>query len=99
MRELPGVKQIHHGIYNDPKDHENLIHGVKTKGSDHVNDCIKGNNLNGINFFKNEIAENKYIRKNKEPLGKSIVRNYTFPEKINANENFKFGIPTVGCTI
>ena len=87
---------MHPGVFNDPKDHEYLIHGVKTLGSDHVNDCIKNKNLNGINFFKNEINENKYHRNQREPLGQSIIRNYVFPEKCT-NENFKFGMPTTGC--
>jgi hypothetical protein len=61
-----------------------------------VTDCIKGRNLLGVNFFKNQISESKYLRNQKEPLGKSIVRNYQFPEKV-LEENFKFGIPTTGC--
>ena len=40
-RQRVGVKQLHPGIYDDPKDYENLVHGIKTKYSDHVPDCIK----------------------------------------------------------
>ena len=97
-KETPGVKQLHYGVYNDPKDHENLIHGVKTLDSDHVNDCIKGNNLNGVNYFLNEIKENKYSRLQREPLGKSIIRNYEFPEKVR-EDNFRFGAPNTGCNM
>ncbi len=96
-RETPGVKQLHHGIYNDPKDHEKIIHGVKTAESDHVDDCIKGSNLNGVNYFLNEIKENKYSRLQREPLGKSIIRNYEFPEKTK-EDTFRYGLPTSGCT-
>lgn len=96
IREMPGVKQLHPGIFNDPKDYEDLIHGVKTQDSEHVDQCIKGSKLSGIKFFENEIKESKYARNNREPLGKSIIRNYEFPEKVR-EDNFKFGIPTTGC--
>jgi hypothetical protein len=95
-RETPGVKQLHYGIYNDPRDYENYIHGIKTSDSDHVNDCIYGRNLNGVNHFVNQIHEDKYIRNQREPLGQSIIRNYTFPDKVK-EESFKFGVPTTGC--
>lgn len=96
LKEVPGVKQIHYGIFNDPKDYEQMVHGVKTQKSDHVPDCIKGGNLNGINYFMNEIKEDKYASHKREPLGTSILRNYDFPERVK-NEDFKFGVPTVGC--
>lgn len=72
------------------------MHGVKTSESDHVNQCIIGSNLSGINHFINNIHENKYARNQREPLGKSIIRNYKFPEKIS-EEEFRFGVPTNGC--
>jgi len=96
LKEIPGVKQIHPGIYNDPKDWEEMIHGVKTAESDHVNQCIVGNNLSGIKHFVNNIYESKYERNNREPLGKSIIRNYKFPERLK-EEEFRFGVPTTGC--
>ena len=90
-----GVKQLHPGIYDDPKDYENLVHGVKTMNSDHVPDCIKGANIDGNKFFMNQLAESHYASSKREPLGKSIVRNYKFPEQVKEN-NFRFGIPTTG---
>ena len=92
---IPGIKQVHYGIYDDPKDYEDLVHGVPTKGSDHVPDCIKGSNLNGNKYFMNLIAESQYPSAKREPLGRSIVRNYKFPEEVK-DANFRFGIPTVG---
>jgi hypothetical protein len=74
------------------------MHGVKTLESDHVDDCIKGNNLSGIKHFLNKINEDKYARNQREPLGKSIIRNYDFPQAVK-NEEFKFGIPTSGSNI
>jgi hypothetical protein len=94
-RQRVGVKQLHPGIFNDPKDYENLVHGVKTKHSDHVPDCIKGANIDGNKFFMNQLAESHYASSKREPLGKSIVRNYKFPEQVKEN-NFRFGIPTTG---
>lgn len=39
------------------------------------------------------MQEQKYSRLQREPLGKSIVRNYKFPEIIK-DEKFKFGLET-----
>lgn len=71
------------------------MHGVKTAQSDHVTDCIFGTNLNGIKYFINEMQEQKYTRCQREPLGKSIMRNYNFPEVIKENK-FRFGVETTG---
>lgn len=95
LREIPGKKQLHHGVFNDPKDHENLIHGKKTADSEHTNDCIYGTNLNGIQYFKNEMKEKQYKRSRKEPLGKTMERNYIFPPETRT-DGFKFGVPTKG---
>ena len=94
-RQKIGVKQLHPGIYDDPKDYENFVHGVPTAGSDHVPDCIKGANIDGNKFFMNQLAESHYASSKREPLGKSIVRNYKFPEIVK-NDDFRFGIPTTG---
>ena len=94
-RQRIGVKQLHPGIYDDPKDYENFVHGVPTAGSDHVPDCIKGANIDGNKFFMNQLAESHYASSKREPLGKSIVRNYKFPEIVKSDD-FKFGIPTTG---
>ena len=53
-RQRIGVRQLHPGIFDDPKDYEKLVHGVKTKESDHVPDCIKGANIDGNKFFMNQ---------------------------------------------
>ena len=94
-RQKVGVKQLHYGVYDDPKDYENLVHGIKTLDSDHVPDCIKGLNLDGNKYFMNQLNETNYASNKREPLGKSIVRNYKFPEVVKDN-NFRFGIPTTG---
>lgn len=95
-RQIPGKKQLHVGIYDDPKDYEQLVHGVPTALSDHVPDCIKGRNLSGTKYFINDIKENMFYASTKrEPLGKGIKRNYRFPTEVN-EKDFKFGIPTVG---
>ena len=90
-----GVKQLHPGIYDDPKFYEDLTHGMKSRPSDHVPDCIKGANIDGNKFFMNQLAESHYASKKREPLGKSLVRDYTFPEEVK-NEQFRFGVPTKG---
>ena len=95
LRQSVGVKQIHPGLYDDPRDYENLRHGITSKSSDHVPDLIKGLNLDGNKEFMNELSESRYASNKREPLGKSIVRNYKFPEVVKSND-FKFGIPTSG---
>ena len=95
LRDIPGKKELHYGIYNDPKDHENLTHGQKSANSDHTNDCIYGTNPNGAKYYMNEMKEKQYQRSQKEPLGKTMQRNYEFPNVVKSEE-FKFGVPTQG---
>jgi len=95
LRQRVGVRQIHPGIYDDPKDYESLTHGITTKSSDHVPDVIKGLNLDGNKDFMNQLSESRYASNKREPLGKSIVRNYNFPEVVKSAD-FKFGVPSSG---
>jgi hypothetical protein len=95
IRQIPGVRQYHRGVYEDPRDYEKLVHGVKTLESDHVPDCIKNPSLSGTKHFLNELNEKKYQRTWREPLGKGILRNYKFPDEVK-KDSFKFGIPTTG---
>lgn len=97
-KEVIGVKQLHYGIYDDDRSYENNVHGIKTLGSDHVNDCFKIKDSSGISYFLNQIKENKYHSNQREPLGKGIQRNYQFPDK-TTDKDFKFGISTTGCKI
>lgn len=39
--------------------------------------------------------EQKYAQAKREPLGKSLIRNYKFPEEVKKDE-FKFGLHTSG---
>ncbi len=98
LKGIPGIKQTHYGIFNDPKEYENYIHGQKTADSDHLKDCIYGTNLNGAKYYINQMNEKKYVRNQKEPLGKNMDRNYIFPEEVK-DENFKFGVPTPGSNL
>lgn len=95
LREKPGKKQLHPGIYEDAREYEQMVHGVKTLKSEHVKDCINSSNFDGIKYFMNNIQEQKYKRTQREPLGKSLVRNYEFPEKFK-KDTFAFGVPTTG---
>ena len=97
IRQRVGVKQIHPGIYDDPKDYENMVHGITSQSSDHVPDVIKGLNMDGNKYFMNQLAESNYASNKREPLGKSIVRNYNFPDTVK-KDGFKFGLPSTGFT-
>jgi hypothetical protein len=41
------------------------------------------------------MQEQKYARCQREPLGKSIMRNYKFPESVR-EDKFRFGVETTG---
>ena len=56
IRQRVGVRQLHPGIYDDPRDYESLRHGITTKSSDHVPDIIKGLNLDGTSGFMNDLS-------------------------------------------
>ena len=43
----------------------------------------------------NTLAESRYAQSKREPLGKSIVRNYEFTYTVK-KDGFRFGIPTKG---
>lgn len=94
IREIPGTKQYHRGIFDDPKDYESYIHGVKSKESLHVPDCIRSS-LDGTKLFLNQLKEKTYASSKREPLGHSIVRNYKFPDQVKS-PSFQFGLPTSG---
>lgn len=87
-----GVKQLHPGIYDDNHDYENLVHGNPSADSDHVYQLIKIPYLDGTKNFINNINESKYASNRREPLGRSIVRNYQFPEEVKLPK-FRFGLP------
>jgi hypothetical protein len=50
-------------------------------------------NKPGITGFINDLKEAKYASSNKEPLGKTISRNYKLPEECK-DDQFKYGKPT-----
>ena len=41
------------------------------------------------------MREQKYAKAKREPLGKSIMRNYIFPDSVK-EENFRYGVDTNG---
>ncbi|CAG9310738.1 unnamed protein product [Blepharisma stoltei] len=94
FNEEPGAKQIHYGIADDPLPPTNFTYGKKTHSSDHVHDVIKPNTLQGLTEFANKLKEDKYASSKREPLGKSMLRNYQMPSAVN-DPNFKFGVKTV----
>jgi len=44
----------------------------------------------------NEIKEGKYASQMKEPLGQGYKRGYNWPEPVQTNDKFAFGVPTIG---
>ena len=87
----PGISLVHYGKYYDEKKYDNIHHGIKSKDSLHVSDCIKGNNLQGMQNFVNQLKESNYASNAREPLGKSIERNYKFPNEVSNKDFMGFG--------
>ena len=86
-----GVKQLHPGIYDDLKFYEELTHEMKSKPSYHAPDWIKGANIDGNKFFMNQLAESHYASAKREPLGKSLIRDYKFQEEVKQeNSDLEF---------
>ena len=89
----PGVKQTHFGLVDVPLPPPSHIYGKKTYESDHVNEVIRQQNLQGFNEFANEMKEKRYASTRREPLGETISRDYTYPVAVTQGD-FKFGVPT-----
>ena len=94
FQNQPGLKQVHPGQMEDgiPVD-ENHRFGKKTLGSDGVQDVIKAQNLKGLADKFNEIKEEKYASRVKEPLAKGYERGYNWPEAVH--DKFSFGAATI----
>jgi hypothetical protein len=61
---------------------ENTAFGKKTYNSEHVNDIIKAQNLQGLADKFNDIKEGKYASQMKEPLGTGYQRGYKWPDQV-----------------
>jgi EF-hand domain-containing family member B len=84
----PGLKQVHPGVINDGLPvGEDYRFGKKTIGSEGVNDVIKAQNLKGLADKFNDIKEEKYASRLKEPLAKGYERGYNWPEKVEPEKH------------
>ena len=72
---------------------ENHRFGKKTLGSDGVHDVIKAQNLKGLADKFNDIKEEKYASRVKEPLAKGYERGYNWPDAVH--DKFSFGAATI----
>ncbi len=57
---------------------------------------IKAQNLAGLAERFNDIKEAKYASQVREPLGKAFQRQYQWPEKVDDQTKYSFGVPTIG---
>ena len=77
----PGQIQVHPGLHDDkqnvPSGH---AYGRPQYISDHVDVVIKSQNLRGLADKFNDTMESKYDSVKREPLGKSMSREYSWPE-------------------
>jgi hypothetical protein len=89
----PGVKQKHYGLVGDPTPDEKFSFGKKTYESEHVSNVIKAQNMAGLADYNNDLKEGKYQSHQREPLGKSYIRGYNYPDQIK-NTEFEFGVAT-----
>jgi len=61
--------------------------------SDHVDQVMKGNNLIGLADKFNDTMERKYQSVKREPLGRSMTREYQWPTQANEGK-IAFGLPS-----
>jgi hypothetical protein len=61
--------------------------------SDHVNETIRAQDLAGMADKFNDAMEARYDSMKREPLGKSISRNYKWPTEAHEGKA-TFGLPT-----
>lgn len=92
----PGKIQKHWGMADDqPKMDQSHSFGKVAVDSEHVDQILKAQNLEGLADKFNDIKEGQYASNKREPLGKSFNRNYNWPDKISSSGH-SFGVPTVG---
>ena len=94
FNEEPGAKVTHYGVADDSLPPSHFTYGKKTLFSDHVNELMGYQRLNGIAEFENQVKEQKYASTRNEPLGKSMQRDYKFPQQVQ-NPDFKFGVGNI----
>lgn len=85
---------MHPGLQEDRKevDYKHAF-GRPQYSSDHVDTVIKSQNLVGLADKFNDTLEAQYKSNKNEPLGKSMTRNYVWPEAAQ-DGNAVFGLPS-----
>jgi len=80
----PGQIMVHPGFQQDrkPIDYHKSF-GKQTHFSEAVGQIVKAQNLNGLADKFNDIKEGKYVSQVREPLGKSFVRGYNWPNNLS----------------
>ena len=75
---------MHPGLHENAENMDrNRAFGKMNLDSDHVDSVIKAQNLNGLADKFNDIKEGKYASNAREPLGKSYVRGYKWPNNLS----------------
>eukprot|EP00288_Rhodomonas_lens_P013664 CAMPEP_0177700142 /NCGR_PEP_ID=MMETSP0484_2-20121128/5944_1 /TAXON_ID=354590 /ORGANISM="Rhodomonas lens, Strain RHODO" /LENGTH=428 /DNA_ID=CAMNT_0019211337 /DNA_START=47 /DNA_END=1333 /DNA_ORIENTATION=+ len=90
----PGKRIQHWGTENDglPRPEE-FTYGVKGAKDMGVGDTLGGHlEPSTMQAYQQMRAEMVYDSSKKEPLGRSIGRNYNYPEAIKNDPNFRFGV-------
>ena len=85
--------QQHYGLVGAPQPNQAHVYGVVTEKSEGAGKIIRAGEKDRIGNYINEIKESKYDSLKREPLAKTITRNYNYPEQAK-QEEFKFGLPT-----
>lgn len=90
----------HFGLKEDNErlmQNQKAVYGRPSWESDHVDTVIKSQNLNGLADKFNDIKQSKYASAIKEPLGRSINRDYNWPQQVQTPQNFNFGKGSIIC--
>jgi hypothetical protein len=90
----PGKRIQHWGLEQDPAPRpEEFAFGVKAEKGQGVGDMLGGHlEPTSMQAYQQMKAESCYATAKKEPLGVSLDRKYQWPDKIQTDKTFRFGI-------
>jgi len=95
FKNAAGQTITHYGKVDDTLPEPTFTYGLGTAGSDHVPQVLTDKQLEGVKGYMRDLREEKYAKNIKEPLGKTVDRNYNWPQQTQQG-NFQFGVPTRG---
>lgn len=94
FKEQCGVTIVHPGLVGQQLPPTTFPYGVPTQKSEGANSILRAGYKEGVGSFVQDLQErDKYDSLKREPLARTIDRQYRFPEQTN-KEEFRFGLAT-----